>query len=98
MAEALRTWIPPIRRTARVTRAISKEISNAGKRTPTRSEQTRIAQVVSARVFGAFAPDRAVSIALGDAPAWLQIEMGRPAVMALLASAGTDFKVLAAKG
>jgi hypothetical protein len=98
MAEALRAWIPPIRRIARVTHAISKEISGTRNRTLTRNEQTRVAQVVSARVFDACAPDRAVSLALGYAPPWLQIEMGRPTIMALLASAGTDFKALATKG
>jgi len=94
MIEALRAWLPPLRRIARVARAIAKEVETARGRVPTRDEQSRIGRIVSARVFGACDPEWSVTVGQGYAPQ-LEVHLQTPVVMALLATCGTDFKTLA---
>jgi hypothetical protein len=85
---ALRAWLPPLCRVARIARSIAIEFERSRGRGPTRDEQRYIGQIVSARVFGdcgtswSYAPQ-------------LERHLQAPAVTALLATCGTDFHALA---
>lgn len=89
----LRAWLPPLRRIARVARAIAADIGRTSGRVPTRNEQIGIGRIVSSRVLGGCGADWSVVVGVGWSR-WLQMQFDTPSVMALLATCGTDFHTL----